>query len=270
MKHTYLILLFILTPVFATVGTQNTSVSDVTFLVSSGLTQELNNDLFSATTEQLGVGNYTFVSKDLEAGILYLLLIFPAEPPMGAATRLEKPTYYDVIPEVEHNIYYNNDIIKANITIVNRGHNPDRDGRLLSYIQDKNGNNYSRQQWHFELVPPTCPIGDFRLLEKVCQTAHGNYTPDLFVLEREINLPRNPKSGEWLFIVEYETGIQPLLVDYDSYELRSRFPFILWVIIGIILIAFLRQYFKFKKKAKEKKKSEKQSSQSESYSLQFP
>jgi hypothetical protein len=143
--------------------------------------------------------------------------------------------YYDVLVNVKKDRYTRDENIEAEIIIINKGHIPDRDGKLTTYLLSPNGTMYKGQSAEFELIPPTCEIGNYDWYEDVCISGDNIYEPKKTVITREIAPPLNAKIGEWKFVVEYETRLQPLIKVYDSFEIYVL-DYVSYVILALIIL----------------------------------
>ncbi len=101
---------------------------------------------------------------------------------------------YDVIVEVDRHKYEPSDIVKAEIVIFNTGDIPDED-TVLIYWLEKNGERYGEVKEQFLEIP-------------VGKT----------FLNKAIALPSDSELGEWRFVAEYYTVVQPKIKVYDSFE----------------------------------------------------
>ncbi len=158
--------------------------------------------------------------------------------------------YYDVIADIDKDRYRINDMIKAEITIINKGWEPDRDGILVSYLIDSDGNKFRERRVEFELVPPTCPRADYDYaIDKCIGEFNSTFEPLKTVIKRNMTLPPESIEGEWRFMVEYETQIQPMITAYDSFSV-IRYQDMMWMMVLVVmggLIYFV--YLEEKKRA---------------------
>lgn len=158
--------------------------------------------------------------------------------------------YYDVIVDVLKDKYTPQEFIHARLIIINKGHFPDRDGELYSYLLDPYENKWREWNQTFELIPPTCPIGRYNPYSDVCVYEDYEYPPEKTLLYRNMTLPQNASLGEWSFYIEYETHIQPKITSYDTFEVVTRVRNV-WVIIAFLLFLLFYYY-----REKSRKKSE--------------
>lgn len=125
--------------------------------------------------------------------------------------------FYDVIVDTERHKYGANEIIVADITIINTGDLPDQDTELIYYLLDAQGNKYGEVK------------------EQLLEVPAGTTK-----LEKEIALPEGVLIGEWTFNVEYYTVVQPKIHVYDTFQVIDN--------MNIINIKWeqLKEYYKEK------------------------
>jgi len=128
--------------------------------------------------------------------------------------------YYDVIVNVRKSRYGVEDIITYDIIIINKGYMPDRDGKLLTYLEAPDGKRYKEKQYEKELIPPTCPEGSYNRYKDICLLEDGKEVKPMEYIETiQVTPPLNPKLGEWKAVVEYESRVQPPIKAFDSFTL---------------------------------------------------
>ncbi len=164
----------------------------------------------------------------------------------GGPSKKAVALYYDVLIDVEKDVYSTKENIIANITIINKGYIPDRDGILISYIEDPRGVKYREKKEEFELIPPTCIIGTFNWYTNLCEIDNQIFEPKRIIITRVVALPLDAILGEWKFHATYQTRIQPLIEVYDSFEVYSAKSFFM---IGM---ALLIAYALIKRKKKKR------------------
>lgn len=202
-------------------------------------------------------------NEDLK-GHLYIKVIEAIAPVSGATGIPGKKVttlYYDVLAEVKRDRYKVDDIIETEVTIINKGYVPDRDGILVTYLEDPDENKFREKRMVFELIPPTCPRGFYDWYEDVCDLGNNETEePRKTVIQRNLTAPTKASLGEWRYVAEYETTIQPPIYAYDPFEIyRGTTIMLLWILVGLVTLALLRKTkkrlrFKFKKKKKWEKK----------------
>ena len=128
---------------------------------------------------------------------------------------------------VQKDVYNKEDIVEAEIIILNKGDIPDIDTVLIYYLTDLLGNKFGVSREQFQEVP----IGKN-------------------ILNRNIKLPTNALYGEWRFNVEYYTLTQPTIFVYDTFSLKeslisiktiktARNPLVIIFIILFLAITYL-------------------------------
>lgn len=145
--------------------------------------------------------------------------------------------YYDVEIKVLNKLVTRESFIKAQVTIINKGHIPDKDGALYTYLLSPSGNKYMEKKKEFEQVPPTCPGSSYDIKKDVCIYPNGtSIKPIKYVESIEAYLPTNASVGEWKYYAEYESRSQPLIKAWDSFAVvTGNIPLI---IIGTSIIIF--------------------------------
>lgn len=144
--------------------------------------------------------------------------------------------YYDLRVSTKNNLYYLGQVVYADITFINLGRNPDRDGRLVYYLKFNN-DKYLDSSEYFELVP----VGETKI-------------------ERDILLPVNAEVGQWYFCAEYETFVQEKLTVCDAFQLTTyedyRRQNMIKIAIAILLISVMLCicFFVIKKDSEDNKK----------------
>lgn len=162
--------------------------------------------------------------------------------------------YYDVIVDVEDDKYKVDEIIKATIIIINKGYWPDRDGVLVSYLLSPSGKRFREQKKEFELIPPTCYNAKYDPYLELCiKLNNDTFSPTVNIETRLMTLPEDAELGEWKFVVEYETRVQPKIIGYDSFEVIFVDNLLLIFAIGmaVFIIIQQRQYFILAAKTRE-------------------
>lgn len=140
--------------------------------------------------------------------------------------------FYDVIVETKKDTYTQNEAIHFTITLKNTGDIPDMDSRLTYYIMDENSDIYKKSRSQIKEVPP------INYPEDLCQLLGGQideFDNCITVLEKKVQLPSKSRLGEWRLFVEYETTVQPKIIVYDTFEVKTS-NYLIWIIIGIIVI----------------------------------
>lgn len=196
---------------------------------------------------------FLFEPGDIQLNNYFISLVQEEEEPSaggrGGTYLVYSTLYYDVILSGVESKYNPEDIINFNITIINKGYTPDRDGTLVYYLTDKNNKTYSRSQEVFEVIPPTCPRGIYNRYENICEEGNNTFEPLLYSLERYIPLPLNTTEGEWTLYVEYETNIQPKIKVYKSFRVGGvDYEFLIWTLFVIIIISPFLIYARRRKK----------------------
>ncbi len=152
-------------------------------------------------------------------------------------------TYFDAIVKIfESSLTIGQGgFAEAELTLINKGKEPDRDTWLTYYLIGPDGKKYfeTREQIY------EIPIGEIKLSKK-------------------LKVPKNAEQGTWQFHMEYQTSMQPLIHVWDSFEVikKSKKPFYFplgslkefnyfWIIIPMSLLILL---FKRRKKEKKEKK----------------
>lgn len=149
---------------------------------------------------------------------------------------------YDVIVEVEDNLYRPGSEVKALITLRNTGDKPDKDTILRYYLTSPDSKKIGETQEQILEVPPITYKG------QQCTYAGGtidNRDNCVTYLEKKIYIPPDSIKGEWRFNVEYETEVQPLIRVFDVFSVMSRFDIILLI---IVVSVFIHKEYKKKKK----------------------
>jgi len=156
--------------------------------------------------------------------------------------------YYDLEVDVRKLWYGKYDIIEADVTIINKGYEPDRDGSLLTYLVGPDGTRYLEKKKEFELIPPTCPNGTYDRYEDVCVYQGKKLEPKKYIETIKMAFPQNAQVGEWKVYAEYESRVQPKIIAWDSFALITGNITLLMISGGILLFAF--------RKRKEKNKND--------------
>lgn len=184
-----------------------------------------------------------------------LLPVFPTSMGGGFISKKVSTPYYDLIIWLSKDRYEKKDLIEYKITIINKGYEPDRDGVMKIYLKDPRNHTYRESQMTFELIPPTCRIGDYDQYNDTCVTADGrSYPPSKTIIPGNMTAPIDAITGEWKFYVEYQTYIQPLIVSYLSFDIyKTTFPILIWLLVIILGMAVARKYVKVVKDKKKKK-----------------
>lgn len=236
MKKWLLIFLLLQIPIITALTSQSNNTK-IDFIIKPSLTSQSNTSRIDAVinpTARSDTKGHLF-TKIIEA----IVEIFEGGGPR--IPRMIVALYYDVLVDVEKDLYPVTENIIANITIINKGYIPDRDGILVSYLLDPNGIKFKEKKEEFELIPPTCPQGIFDWYTNLCRLGNETFEPKRITITRIVALPLNATLGEWKFYVTYQTRVQPLIEVYDSFEVYSARHYF-WLIIGIIVfIAFSRR-----------------------------
>lgn len=182
----------------------------------------------------------SYDSTNIDSGFL----IIPATQAISVTGGGRVQTlYYDVLVNVIGDKHTVKDLITVNLRILNKGHFPDRDGVLLSYLEDPNVNRFREKRQVFELIPPTCEVGTYNIFTEMCKYNNGTeYNATFFEMERLLTLPINSTLGEWKFKVEYETDIQPKIIAFDSFEVYTPMKN-----LGLIIILLLFMIFNYRR-----------------------
>lgn len=158
--------------------------------------------------------------------------------------------YYDVIIDVEKDKYETKEILNITIIIINKGHMPDRDGKLYTYIESPTGQRWREWERMEEVIPPTCPEGRYDFYDDVCLLNNGTILNSTkWVLNRMITLPNEPEIGEWKAYAEYASFTQPRIKVFDSFEVYLRM-YNIWLLIAIICFIL---FIVFDKRRSQKK-----------------
>ncbi len=184
-------------------------------------------------------------------------VVIPPTTPGGGVYRTISTKYYDVEIDVFEDKYRQNQKISANITIINKGYTPDRDAILTTYLF-KDGTKYREKREYFELVDPTCnPEFVYQRDTGLCENTNGQTEiGNKFVILRELYAPMYADLGEWKFVAEYDTSIQPLITVYDTFELvRKNFTGEI-ALITLLIFFILHQHNKHKELEKKVRRDE--------------
>lgn len=166
--------------------------------------------------------------------------------------------YYDILINNISSNYQSGEILHPIITIINKGHNPDKDATLVYYLLSPSGQIIGESMEMFEEVLPTCPNATYDRFKDICQYENGT-TSDTYkiVLEREIALPLDAEQGQWRFYVKYESRVYPF-IDFYKIEVYQTFRVGLLkisnsalVIISIILLYLYTQNNRNKRRMEE-------------------
>lgn len=173
-------------------------------------------------------------------GFLYRFSV-PIIVPEGRGRRVIS-IYYDVIVDVERDKYKIDEIIKAEITIINKGYWPDRDGILVSYLVSPSGKRFREKLKEFELIPPTCHNAEYDYYQKLCiKLNNDTFSPTVHIDTRLMTLPEDAELGEWRFVVEYETRVQPKIIVFDTFEVIFVDNLLLIFAIGTAMFIIIKQ-----------------------------
>ena len=163
----------------------------------------------------------------------------PGVPGAGEGVPKQAITlYYDIILSVQKDRYPRDSMVIADIVIINKGDTPDRDAALIYYLYNVATNTtYGISKEMFEEVPPLCDYGIWNETKQMCYYLDQYFSPNIYNLQRNITLPPEAKYGEWRFVVEYETQVQPKIIVYDSFSvlLTINYFTVLLLIIGAII-----------------------------------
>lgn len=155
----------------------------------------------------------------------------------GGGGRVSTP-YYDLILQLDKTTYYEDQNVRATITMINRGHSPDRDGRLTYYIKGPDKKTYRNITQVFELIPPTCLVGSYNMDQDVCDdNGKKSAATNKKVIHVELAIPQNATIGEWNFIVEYQTNVQELITVSAYFDVIPVDYF--WYIVVTVLFFFI-------------------------------
>lgn len=176
----------------------------------------------------------------------------PAVPTAGAYNQRAVTLYYDVIVSVQKDRYQRDSTVIADIVIINKGDVPDRDAALIYYLYDITKNKtYGESREMFEEVPPLCSRGTWNESKQMCFYLGQYLSPNIYKIQRNITLPVNATYGDWRFVAEYETQVQPKIVVYDSFQVVSILNYLLIFLLIIGIIVFYR-YTKKQNQPKQK------------------
>lgn len=153
----------------------------------------------------------------------------------------ERQALFEGEADVTKGEYVKNDYITAKVILINRGHIPDRDGILISWIQDTNNNIFREKREVFELIPPTCLEGEYNWEEDLCIQGEKTFESYKLVRIRQISLPQGTESGDWEFHATYKTGVQPLIEIKDSFEVKDYDDSLIILILLILIFVYWRQ-----------------------------
>lgn len=218
---------------------------------TTNINTELVNDLVVYEYE-FTLDGITFCDSPFKGNFLTNKLC-PITPSGGGGSSMYKHArvgYYDVLVEVIEDKYYSGDLVFAKITLKNIGDFPDNDTTLTYYLTDKDKfvSGITKEQI-YEIPPVTFNYTD-------CIAYNGKYIGGECIVEliRSISLPSDSTLGEWLFNVEYNTTLQPLIIVYDNYEVIKKCYWLIYLIIGLIFILICYYYWRRKKMIDPKKK----------------
>jgi len=173
--------------------------------------------------------------------------------PGGRGFKKVSALYYDVIVDVHKDRYLIESNVTANITIINKGHVPDKDAVLTYYLKGPNGEIYDEHREYREEVLPTCDFGHYDDMIDMCVLNKYNYTANKWVQQRTLTLPLNTVSGQWRFMVEYDTDVQPLIQVWDSFEVYRKIYKGFLELFIIVTLIFMLEKNKADKERLEKK-----------------
>ena len=142
--------------------------------------------------------------------------VSPIPPPTSGAGK-GAVLYYDIIVIMKQGSYKAGEYAEAFITIANKGYTPDRDSELTYYLALNNQTITGRKL----IIEQTPPISFDRVN---CERhIYSDFTNNqcLTIIEAKVYIPKDAKSGRAMFVVEYDTQIQPLLKSFDSFEVEK-------------------------------------------------
>jgi hypothetical protein len=117
----------------------------------------------------------------------------------GDGTGVGRVGFYDVIVNLVKDKYEPEQEIKADILIKNTGDLPDEDTVLVYWLEDPSRKRFGETK------------------EQILEVPAGET-----VLRRSVTLPSDTMLGEWRFVAEYNTVVQPQIVVYDSFEVLPK------------------------------------------------
>lgn len=160
--------------------------------------------------------------------------------------------YYFISIKNAKESYKLNENLRINVSIVNKDILPDRNGVLVTYLLGPNNIKLRLEEDKIDIIPPTCPIGEYNRFNDVCASNSTDYIPLKTIISREIALPLNSTLGEWLFFATFVSEKQELVELYDSFKVRTHRNYF-WLLISLPIILTLI-IVKVRKKKKKKKK----------------
>jgi len=150
-------------------------------------------------------------------------------------------TYFDALVKIleSSKTLEQGNFVEIELTLINKGKEPDRDTWLTYYLIGPDGKKYfeTREQIY------EIPVGKTKLSKK-------------------LKSPENAEPGIWQFHVEYQTSMQPLIHIWDSFEIveeggMGSLPimknnYIIYIIIGNVVLFILFIIILFKRRRKKK------------------
>ena len=165
-----------------------------------GVNAPFSVDQFTVKPEDIYFNNISFCNSAYKT-YFDTLRVCPSTTGGGGGS-----LFYDVLVDLEREVYTQREDVVAKITIINQGDVPDNDAVLIYYFTDSEGNNFKEvREQIFEF-----PVGKK-------------------VIGRELTLSKEAVIGEWKFNVIYDTVQQSdikvhrtfQVVDYISWFDRA-------------------------------------------------
>jgi len=135
---------------------------------------------------------------------------------------------YDLIVEVQKNVYIFGEVVNATIIIENKGDIPDKDTVLIYWLSNSINEKFGQTKEQFLEVP----VGKTKLMKNIA-------------------IPETGLIGEWRFNVNYSTSFQDTIEVYDSFRVKEDLTFIDkfinnkdkdilgWVVVGLIVFIII-------------------------------
>lgn len=253
-KMNIALIVFLLIPL-SYAYTQNSSDYEVTFLTASSISTN-QSDYAISSIDEVYIGEINTSNFTIEKGILYLLpqeevaaVIQQIIQSSGGYVQIIKAVtpFYDLLLEIDKDLYlsqpnnffrflyYKDDIINFNITIVNRGDIADKDAELKYYLLSPNNTIYKENKQIFIEVPITCVVGEYDIQSNSCKINNTYIPSEAFTINDQMTLPLGAERGEWKFVTYYNSTAQTPFDVSTTFEVGKKFNYIYLIVLCIIL-----------------------------------
>lgn len=203
------------------------------------------NPSINTSTAFLGITSIInpLARNDTKGYLIYEVAPVPptgTTAPGGGVPGQAVTLYYDIIVSVRKDSYPRDSIIIADIIIINKRDASDRDSILTYYLYNIATNTtYGISTEILEEVLPLCNNGKWNETSQICYDSTHFFPPNIYRLQKNITLPPHAVYGEWRFVIEYETPVQPLIIVYDRFQVISN-NYLTFILIAVAVYAFYK------------------------------